>query len=154
MDIHDERVSPYYIYICFLSIKGDFLVKLRIRCSTLIVLVLQKHNHVYIWSYYGLNYTWQLRGVLQLHHDFFSEIKETEIPSMLSWQCPRNMSVFQTCLTFTMQFYNGLHSIVRQMSDVSLPHFAYTVMIINWVVCSSSLNNSLKHCIQTHLCVS
>ena len=26
------------------------------------------------------------------------------------------MSVFQTCLTFTMQFYNGLHSIVRQMS--------------------------------------
>ena len=29
-------------------------------------------------------------------------------------------------LTFTMQFYNGLHSIVRQMSDVSLQNFAYT----------------------------
>ena len=32
------------------------------------------------------------------------------------------------CLTFTEQFYNGLHNIVRQMSDVSLPHFAYTVL--------------------------
>ena len=31
------------------------------------------------------------------------------------------------CLTFTEQFYNVLHSIIRQMSDVSLPHFAYTV---------------------------
>ena len=30
------------------------------------------------------------------------------------------------CLTFTMQFYHGLHSIARQMSDVSLPHFADT----------------------------
>ena len=42
-------------------------------------------------------------------------------------QCPRNMPVFQTCLTFTMQFYNGLYSIVRHLSDVSLPHFADTV---------------------------
>ena len=30
------------------------------------------------------------------------------------------------CLTFTMQFYKGLHSIDRQISDVTLPHFAYT----------------------------
>ena len=33
------------------------------------------------------------------------------------------------CPMFTMQFYNGLHSIVRQMSDVSLPHFIYTVIL-------------------------
>ena len=34
------------------------------------------------------------------------------------------------CLTFAMQFYNGLHSIVRQMSDVSLPHFADTAFSV------------------------
>ena len=34
--------------------------------------------------------------------------------------------MFDVCLTFTMQFYKGLHSIVRQMSDISLPHFVYT----------------------------
>ena len=37
-----------FVLFCFLYIKGDFLVKLGIECSTLIVLVLQKHNHVYI----------------------------------------------------------------------------------------------------------
>ena len=36
------------------------------------------------------------------------------------------------CLTFTMQFYNGLNSIVRQMSDVSLPQFAYTAVKNNY----------------------
>ena len=47
---------------------------------------------------------------------------------MAARQCPQNMSVFQTCLTLTMQFYNGLHSLIRQMSDVSLSHFTYTAL--------------------------
>ena len=34
--------------------------------------------------------------------------------------------ISDVCLTFTMPFYNGLHSIVRQMSDIPLPHFADT----------------------------
>ena len=32
--------------------------------------------------------------------------------------------ISDVCLMFTMHFYDGLHGIVRQMSDVSLPHFA------------------------------
>ena len=51
MDIHDERVSSYYIYTyCFLYIKGDFLVKLRIKCSILIVLVLHRNITMYIFD--------------------------------------------------------------------------------------------------------
>ena len=51
-------------------------------------------------------------------------------------QCPRSMSVFQTCLTFTMQFYNGLHGNVWQMSDVSQLHFADTVTWESFQLCS------------------
>ena len=78
MDVHRKSwVSQIKRFIHFwLSIdKGWFLVKLRIEYSTFVVLVLQKHNHVYIWSYYGLIIipdNWG--GALQLHHDFFSEI--------------------------------------------------------------------------------
>ena len=66
-----------FIFI-FLWIKGDFIVKLRLKCSTFVILVLQKHNHVYIWSCYGFKHTSHLTGVLELHLDiFFLEINDT-----------------------------------------------------------------------------
>ena len=59
------------------------------------------------------------------------------------------------CLTFTMQFYNGLHSIVRQMADVSLPHFAYTALeftlICAWTNgCAKNQDASDLRCHRAH----
>ena len=39
---------------------------------------------------------------------------------------PHVPDMSDVCLMCTMQFYDGLTSIIRQMSDVSLPPFAYT----------------------------
>ena len=49
-----------------------------------------------------------------------------EIQWAVSTKYVRLPGMSDVCLILTMQFYNELHSIVRQMSDVSLPHFAYT----------------------------
>ena len=95
------------IYIYLLSIDKGWLSS--IKCSTLIVLMLQKHNHI------------------------FDRIMDLIIPD--------NWGVYYS---YTTIFF------FRNKGNINSKH---AIMIIHWVVCSSSLNNSLKHCIQTYLCV-
>ena len=64
----------------------------------------------------------------QMHLFYCTSSVRTLIPVFTKYVSLPDMS--EVYLTFAMRFYNGSHGIVRRMSDVSLPHFAYTVITV------------------------
>ena len=82
------------------------------------------------WHSHESYFSWKTHDI-KLYVEFQNHNFKTTVA-----QCPRNIclpDMSDICLTFTMQFYNGLHSNVRQMSGISLPHFAYTGLASHWV---------------------
>ena len=78
-------------------------------------------------AHVGGNIGWLLApGLKTVQTRYYKKSPELFSACNLSAKYVSLPDMSDVCLTFTLQFYNGLHSIVRQMSDVSLQHFAYT----------------------------